>query len=70
MRQIEVTQERKIFNDVSRPRKGTHAVRLHKSEAKLIMAIRSIGFGEIEGLKVEKGLPVGYKLARKTCKFD
>ena len=61
--------ERKSVS-VSRPVRNTHTIELHKSEAKLIMTIRSIGFGEIEGLKVEQGLPIGYKLARKTCKFD
>jgi len=42
---------------------------LYRAEAKLIAAIRSIEFGEIEGLKVKNRLPVGYRSAKKTCKF-
>lgn len=45
-------------------------LKVHQAEAKLIAVIRAIGFGEIEGLRVEGGLPVSYKAARKTCKFD
>ena len=42
---------------------------LHPAEIKLLQTIRSIEFGEIEGLKVEGGIPVSYKGARKTCKI-
>jgi hypothetical protein len=42
---------------------------LHPAEMKLIQVIRSIEFGEIDGLCVEKGLPVEFKGARKTCKI-
>jgi hypothetical protein len=53
------------------PDKGRelHMFKLHPSEMKLIQVIRAIEFGEIEGLKVENGLPVYYKGARKTCKL-
>jgi len=44
-------------------------VHLYRAEAKLIAAIRSIEFGEIEGLKIKNRLPVGYRAAKKTCKF-
>jgi len=44
-------------------------VRLNRAEARLITAIRSIGFGEIEGLKIKDRLPVGYRTAKKTFKF-
>ncbi len=46
-----------------------HAVELHPAEAKLIEAIRAIEFGEIEGLRIEEGLPASYRGARKTCKL-
>ena len=55
------------------PKRSTRSafrLKVHKAEAKLIAVIRAIGFGEIEGLRVEAGLPVSYKAARKTCKFD
>jgi hypothetical protein len=42
---------------------------LHRAEVKLITAIRSIGFGEIEGLKIKNRLPQSYRAAKKTCKF-
>jgi len=51
-------------------RRAAFRLKLNSAEAKLINMIRAIGFGEIEGLKVENGLPVAYKVARKTCKFD
>jgi len=44
-------------------------IHLYRAEAKLIAAIRSIEFGEIEGLKIKNRLPVGYRAAKKTCKF-
>jgi hypothetical protein len=47
----------------------THAMKLHPAEVKLIQVIRAIEFGEIEGLKIEDGLPAYYKGARKTCKL-
>jgi hypothetical protein len=46
-----------------------HAMKLHPAEVKLIQVIRAIQFGEIEGLKIEDGLPAYYKGARKTCKL-
>lgn len=44
-------------------------MKLRLSETKLIQIIRSIEFGEIEGLKIENGQPVYYRSARKTCKL-
>jgi len=49
---------------------NTHVVKLHPAEVKLIQVIRAIEFGEIEGLKIEGGLPAYYKGARKTCKLS
>ena len=46
-----------------------HVVKLHPAEVKLVQVIRAIEFGEIEGLKIEDGLPAYYKSARKTCKL-
>lgn len=46
-----------------------HSMKLHPAEVKLIQVIRAIQFGEIEGLKIEDGLPAYYKGARKTCKL-
>jgi hypothetical protein len=48
---------------------STHIVKLHPAEVKLVQVIRAIEFGEIEGLKIEDGLPAYYKGARKTCKL-
>jgi hypothetical protein len=48
---------------------NSHAMKLHPAEVKLIQVIRAIQFGEIEGLKIEDGLPAYYKGARKTCKL-
>jgi len=48
---------------------NTHVVKLHPAEVKLVEVIRAIEFGEIEGLKIEDGLPAYYKGARKTCKL-
>ena len=48
---------------------NTHMVKLHPAEVKLVQVIRAIEFGEIEGLKIEDGLPAYYKGARKTCKL-
>jgi len=46
-----------------------YTLKLHPAEIRLIQVIRGIEFGEIEGLKVENGLPCLYKSARKTCKL-
>ena len=54
--------------DVERKEGKTQVVSLHRSEAKLIAVIRSIDFGEIEGLKIKNQLPVSYRSAKKTCK--
>jgi hypothetical protein len=54
---------------VERKKDKVQLVHLHRSEVRLISAIRSIGFGEIEGLKIKDRLPVGYRSAKKTCKF-
>jgi len=48
---------------------NTYIVKLHPAEMKLVQVIRAIEFGEIEGLKIEDGLPAYYKGARKTCKL-
>lgn len=57
-------------NNKNKCKKHTHRLRLRQAEAKLIEAIRAIAFGEIEGLKIKDGLPIGYKSARKTRKFE
>ena len=54
--------------EVERREGKTQVVLLHRSEAKLIAVIRSIEFGEIEGLKIKNQLPVSYRSAKKTCK--
>jgi len=35
---------------------------LHPSEEKLIKAVRSINFGEIDSIKIQNGLPVMFKV--------
>jgi hypothetical protein len=55
-------------NDPDRGRE-VFTLKLHPAEVRLIQVIRGIEFGEIEGLKVENGLPCLYKSARKTCKL-
>lgn len=49
-------------------KKSARPVKLNKAEEKLIEIIRTIAFGEIEGLKIQNGVPVSYRLARKTYK--
>jgi len=49
--------------------KDISALKLHPAEMKLIQVIRAIEFGEIEGLRIEDGLPAYYKGAKKTCKL-
>ena len=43
---------------------------LRPAEKKLIEEIRSIGYGEIELLKIQYGLPVYYKIALQQELFD
>jgi hypothetical protein len=54
---------------INRKKEKHQIVHLHRSEVRLISVIRSIGFGEIEGLKIKNRLPVSYRAAKKTCKF-
>lgn len=54
---------------LNRRKEKTSIVQLHRAEVRLISVIRSIGFGEIEGLKIKNRLPVSYRAAKKTCKF-
>lgn len=54
--------------DVSKGREA-FVMKLRLSETRLIQIIRSIEFGEIEGLKIENGQPSYYRSARKTCKL-
>jgi hypothetical protein len=42
---------------------------LSKAEVELIMTLRSIDFGEIEGLTIKNGSPIEYKRARKLVKI-
>lgn len=35
---------------------------LHPSEEKLIKAVRSINFGEIDSIKIQNGLPIMFKV--------
>lgn len=49
--------------------KDANTLKLHPAEMKLIKVIRAIEFGEIDGLKIEDGLPAYYKGAKKTCKL-
>ena len=58
-------------NMISGVKKGkeSHTLKLHPAEMKLLQVISAIEFGEIEGLRIENGLPAYYKGARKTCKL-
>ena len=71
MENINVRSPRNPANIDVHIKKGesTHMVKLHPAEVKLVQVIRAIEFGEIEGLKIEDGLPAYYKGARKTCKL-
>ena len=64
---IDLAKEAVYANSEGKGRKLV--TQLHRAEAKLIEIIRSIGFGEIEGLRIRDRLPVGYRAAKKTCKF-
>lgn len=71
MERINLGKTKLVATDASGSEQGRDSctLKLHPAEMKLIQVIRSIEFGEIEGLKVENGLPVYYKGARKTCKL-
>jgi len=47
----------------------TEEINIHEADLKLLRLIRSIDSGEIENIKVKKGVPVSYKAAWKKGKF-
>ena len=52
-----------------RARLDDELVRLHPAWAKLIALCREIGFGELERIKIQNGLPVIADVAKRHVKF-
>jgi len=53
----------------SEGRRRDLSLNITEADLKLLRLIRSIDSGEIENIKVRKGLPVNYKAAWKKGKF-
>jgi hypothetical protein len=63
------TLTKKTKNNHKEEGKDEHIFQLTKPEVDLIMTMRNIAFGEIEGLKIIDRSPLDYVAARKTVKI-